>query len=44
VSIKYKGLERSGLKTEPSFAKILKLSGDPFLAFLNLEKLNEYEL
>lgn len=39
-----KKLKMSGLKTEPSFAKILGLSGDPFLAFLELEKLNDTQL
>lgn len=41
---KVKGLKMSGLKTEPSFAKILGLPGDPFLAFLELEKLNDNQL
>ena len=41
---KVKALKRSGLKTEPAFAKILGLSGDPYLAFLGLEKLNEDQL
>ena len=41
---KVKELKRSGLKTEPSFAKILGLSGDPFLAFLELEKLSDNQL
>ena len=41
---KVKELKRSGLKTEPSFAKILSLTGDPYLAFLELEKLNDSQL
>lgn len=41
---KVKALKRDGLKTEPAFAKILGLSGDPFLAFLELEKFNDDQL
>lgn len=41
---KVKELEISGLKTEASFAKILGLSDDPFLAFLKLEALNDDQL
>lgn len=41
---KVKRLKMSGLKTEPSFAEILGLAGDPFTAFLELEKLSDSRL
>jgi hypothetical protein len=37
-------LKESGLKTEPAFAALLKLEGDPFEAMLELEKLSDEEL
>ncbi|WP_063338203.1 MULTISPECIES: DUF4269 domain-containing protein [unclassified Marinomonas] len=39
-----KNLKVSGLKTEPAFAHILGLKGDPFLAFLELERLDDNQL
>ena len=41
---KVKTLKSDGLKTEPAFAKVLGLTGDPFLAFLELEKFNDDQL
>ena len=41
---KIRELKVSGLKTEPSFAKVLGLSGDPFLAFLELEDIDDDQL
>ncbi|WP_438464496.1 DUF4269 domain-containing protein [Marinomonas sp. PE14-40] len=41
---KVKTLKVSGIKTEPAFAQILGLKGDPFLAFLELEKLDDIQL
>lgn len=37
-------LKKTGIKTEPSFAKILGLEGDPYLSFLKLEKLDDNQL
>ncbi|MGI9199459.1 MAG: DUF4269 domain-containing protein [Woeseiaceae bacterium] len=37
-------LKRSGLKTEPAFAALLKLEGDPYEAMLKLEILSDEEL
>ena len=37
-------LKRAGQKTEPAFAAVLKLEGDPYEAMLELEKLSDEEL
>ena len=37
-------LKRSGQKTEPAFATLLKLDGDPYEAMLELEDLSDEEL
>ena len=37
-------LKQSGQKTEPAFAALLQLQGDPYAAMLKLEKLSDDEL
>lgn len=37
-------LKQSGQKTEPAFAELLKLEGDPYAALLALEDLSDEEL
>ncbi|MFC3749308.1 DUF4269 domain-containing protein [Paenibacillus sp. GCM10012306] len=37
-------LKRQGVKTEPAFAQLLQLEGDPYEAVLGLDKLSEMEL
>ena len=37
-------LKRSGIKTEPAFAKLLKLNGNPYEELLNLEFLSDKEI
>ena len=44
VKEEIKKLKRSGIKTEPAFAKYLELKGDPFEELQNLSFLSEKEL
>ncbi len=39
-----RSLKRKGIKTEPAFATILGLTGDPYLSFLEVEKLSDTEI
>lgn len=37
-------LKRDGVKTEPAFAKLLNLNGNPYEELLNLEFLTDKEI
>lgn len=37
-------LKKAGLKTEPAFAQVLNLNGDPYQALINIRKKSESEL
>ncbi|MCP4923458.1 MAG: DUF4269 domain-containing protein [bacterium] len=39
-----RALKKEGMKTEPAFAHVLSLKGDPYLALLNLEKESDARL
>ena len=41
---KIRGLRQQGLKTEPAFAQLLNLSGDPYLALLDLQTKPESQI
>jgi uncharacterized protein len=41
---KIRDLKKSGIKTEPAFAQVLKMTGDPYLVLLGLQKKSEAEL
>ncbi|WP_336083036.1 DUF4269 domain-containing protein [Thalassospira sp. CH_XMU1448-2] len=39
-----RALKETGVKTEPAFAKLLEIDGDPYIALANLVELNPVEL
>jgi len=41
---KVRELKQQGIKTEPAFAQLLNLSGNPYRAMLSLEKFSEQQL